>query len=152
MRTMCFAKPSSHLRWLKGLILEFFNTDPGFGFILSDDGSPDVFVHLHEVEAAEMKTLVGGQVLVYNTAPARDGRLRTGFAQCFCLLDGLFDKYRDLAVFTRDDAAAVVQRHFIASVSFSLLRPCQPWSRHASQWALVYPWSYLGRFGALFLH
>ena len=31
-------------------------------------------VHVHDVEAAGMKTLVAGQVLVYNTAPARDGR------------------------------------------------------------------------------
>jgi cold shock CspA family protein len=46
---------------LKELILEFFNTDPRFGFILSDDGG----------------------LLVYDTAPARDGRLKAGFAQCF---------------------------------------------------------------------
>ena len=76
MRTICFAKPSSHLRWLKELILELFNTDPGFGFILSDDGGPDVFVHVHDVETAGMKTLVAGQVLLYTTAPARDGRLK----------------------------------------------------------------------------
>jgi cold shock CspA family protein len=31
----------------------------------------DVFVHVHEVEAAGMKTLVAGQLLTYNTAPAR---------------------------------------------------------------------------------
>jgi len=52
-----------------------FNTDRGFGFILPDDGGTDVFVH-HDVEAAGMKTLVAGQVLVYNTTPARDGRLK----------------------------------------------------------------------------
>ena len=54
--------------------VKFFNTDRGFGFILPEDGGPDVFVHVHDVEAAGMKTLVAGQVLVYNTAPARDGR------------------------------------------------------------------------------
>jgi cold shock CspA family protein len=31
-------------------------------------------VHVHEVEFAGMKTLVKGQLLTYNTAPARDGR------------------------------------------------------------------------------
>jgi cold shock protein len=54
----------------------FFNQDPGFGFILPDDGGPDVFVHIHDVETAGMKTLVAGQVLICNTAPARDGRLK----------------------------------------------------------------------------
>jgi cold shock protein len=53
-----------------------FNTDRGFGFILPDDGGPDIFVQVHDVENAGMKTLVAGQVLVYNTAPARDGRLK----------------------------------------------------------------------------
>jgi len=36
----------------------------------------DVFVHVHEVEAAGMKTLIAGQLLTYNTAPARDGRTK----------------------------------------------------------------------------
>ena len=41
-----------------------------------DGGGSDVFVHVHEVEFAGMKTLVKGQLLTYNTAPARDGRLK----------------------------------------------------------------------------
>jgi cold shock protein len=49
--------------------VKFFNADRGFGFILPDDGGPDVFVHVHDVETADMKTLVAGQVLAYNTTP-----------------------------------------------------------------------------------
>ena len=49
--------------------VKFFNTDRGFGFILPDDGGPDVFVHVHEVEAAGMKMLVADQLVVYELAP-----------------------------------------------------------------------------------
>ena len=56
--------------------VKFLNTDRGFGFILPDEGGPDVFVHVHDVETAGMKTLVAGQVLAYTTTPARDGRLK----------------------------------------------------------------------------
>jgi CspA family cold shock protein len=45
--------------------VKFFNADRGFDFILPDDGGPDIFVHVHDVETAGMKT-----------APARDGRLK----------------------------------------------------------------------------
>jgi cold shock protein len=56
--------------------LKFFNEDRGYGFIVPDGGGSDVFVHVHEVEAAAMKTLVAGQLLTYETAPARDGRTK----------------------------------------------------------------------------
>jgi cold shock protein len=55
--------------------VKFFNKDRGFGFIVPDGGGADVFVHVHDVEVADINTLVRGQVLVYDTAPARDGRL-----------------------------------------------------------------------------
>ena len=51
-----------------------FNPDRGFGFILPDDGGPDVFVHIHDVEATGMKTLVAGQPVTYEIGPARGGR------------------------------------------------------------------------------
>jgi cold shock CspA family protein len=38
--------------------VKFFNTDRGYGFIAPDGGGSDVFVHVHEVEAAGMKMLV----------------------------------------------------------------------------------------------
>jgi len=54
--------------------VKFFNTDRGFGFIIPDEGGPDVFVHVHEVEAAGMKMLVASQVVACEVRPARDGR------------------------------------------------------------------------------
>src|SRR2546422_5113645 len=36
----------------------FFNTERGFGFILPDEGGPDVFVHVHDLEAAGIKTSI----------------------------------------------------------------------------------------------
>ena len=38
--------------------VKFFNTDRRFDFILPDDGGPDVFVHVHDVETAGITTLV----------------------------------------------------------------------------------------------
>jgi CspA family cold shock protein len=54
--------------------VKFFNSDRGYGFISPDGGGPDVFVHVHEVETAGMKTLVKGQRLAYEIGVARDGR------------------------------------------------------------------------------
>jgi CspA family cold shock protein len=54
--------------------VKFFNPDRGFGFILPDEGGPDVFVHVHDVEAAGMKLLVAGLLVAYEVGPARDGR------------------------------------------------------------------------------
>jgi cold shock protein len=56
--------------------VKFFNADRGYGFIAPDGGGADVFVHVHDVEFAGIKALVKGQPLTYNTAPARDGRLK----------------------------------------------------------------------------
>jgi cold shock protein len=46
----------------------------GYGFIAPDGGGSDVFVHVHDVEAAGLKILVAGQLVAYKVGPARDGR------------------------------------------------------------------------------
>jgi cold shock CspA family protein len=40
----------------------------------TNDGGPDVFVHVHDVEAAGMRILVAGQSVAYEVGLARDGR------------------------------------------------------------------------------
>jgi cold shock protein len=54
--------------------IKFFNQDRGYGFIGPDGGGPDVFIHVHDVEAAGMKTLIAGQRFGYDIGTARDGR------------------------------------------------------------------------------
>ena len=45
-----------------------------FGRGATDNGGSDVFVHVHDVEAAGMKILEAGQLIAYEVGPARDGR------------------------------------------------------------------------------
>jgi CspA family cold shock protein len=56
--------------------VKFFNSGRGYGFIAPDGGGSDVFVHVHDAEAAGMKILVAGQSIAYELGPARDGRIK----------------------------------------------------------------------------
>ena len=51
--------------------VKFFNTQKGFGFIQSSDGSKDVFVHISAVERAGMTTLHEGQKISYDVVTER---------------------------------------------------------------------------------
>jgi cold shock protein len=51
--------------------VKFFNTQKGYGFIVQDDGGPDVFVHISAVERAGMHQINEGQKLSFDVQPDR---------------------------------------------------------------------------------
>jgi CspA family cold shock protein len=51
--------------------VKFFNAQKGYGFIVQDNGGPDVFVHISAVERAGMRTLVEGQKVSFDIEPDR---------------------------------------------------------------------------------
>jgi CspA family cold shock protein len=55
--------------------VKFFTAQKGYGFIVQDDGSPDVFVHISAVERAGMHNLNEGQKLSFDVqADPRSGK------------------------------------------------------------------------------
>jgi CspA family cold shock protein len=42
-------------------IVKWFNPEKGYGFITLDDGTPDAFIHISEVEKAGLRTLSENQ-------------------------------------------------------------------------------------------
>jgi cold shock protein len=55
--------------------VKFFNAQKGFGFIVQDNGGPDVFVHISAVERAGMSTLNEGQKVTFDIeADRRSGK------------------------------------------------------------------------------
>jgi CspA family cold shock protein len=55
--------------------VKWFNVNKGFGFIVPDDGSKDVFVHISAVERAGLSSLLEGQRVQYEVGRDRKGRL-----------------------------------------------------------------------------
>src|SRR5262249_693139 len=62
--------------------VKFFNTDRAYGFIAPDDGSSDVFVYVHDVEAAHMKILVAGQLVDTRSASREMAAQRPSSLAC----------------------------------------------------------------------
>jgi CspA family cold shock protein len=54
--------------------VKWFSAAKGFGFITSDDGSADVFLHLSKVEEANLPTLESGTPLQYSIG-SRNGKV-----------------------------------------------------------------------------
>ena len=55
--------------------VKFFNSQKGYGFIVQDNGGPDVFVHISAVERAGMHILNEGQKLTFEVqADRRSGK------------------------------------------------------------------------------
>lgn len=46
--------------------VKFFNSTKGFGFIETDGGGSDVFVHISAVERSGMSTIAEGQKLTFD--------------------------------------------------------------------------------------
>lgn len=55
--------------------VKWFNQTKGYGFIMPDDGTKDVFVHVSAVERAGISTLNEGQKVGYELARGDRGRV-----------------------------------------------------------------------------
>ena len=51
--------------------VKWFNAQKGYGFIVQDNGGPDVFVHISAVERAGLSSLNEGQVVQYEVVSNR---------------------------------------------------------------------------------
>ncbi len=54
--------------------VKWFNLAKGFGFIVPEDGSKDVFVHISAVERAGLTSLSEGQKVSYELQPGQNGK------------------------------------------------------------------------------
>ena len=53
--------------------VKWFSDDKGFGFIVPDDGSKDVFVHHSQISGSGFKTLAEGAKVSYETEAGPKG-------------------------------------------------------------------------------
>jgi CspA family cold shock protein len=55
--------------------VKWYNSQKGYGFIVPDDGSKDVFVHVSAVERSGLGTLSDGQKVSYDVERGQQGKL-----------------------------------------------------------------------------
>jgi CspA family cold shock protein len=53
--------------------VKWFNEKKGFGFIIPDDGSDDVFVHHSKIATQGFRTLKEGQAVEFDLAQGKKG-------------------------------------------------------------------------------
>lgn len=54
--------------------VKWYNSQKGYGFIMPDDGSKDVFVHASDVERAGLGSLNEGQKVNYDLQRGQQGK------------------------------------------------------------------------------
>jgi cold shock protein len=55
--------------------VKWFNAQKGYGFIQTEEGGADVFVHISAVQNAGLQTLKEGQRIGYETERGRNGKI-----------------------------------------------------------------------------
>jgi cold shock protein len=54
-------------------VVKWFNAEKGYGFIVPDDGTPDVFVHQSQIQVAGYRSLTEGQRVQFETQAGDKG-------------------------------------------------------------------------------
>jgi len=62
--------------------VKWFNENKGYGFIVPDDGSADLFVHQSEVKTAGQIPLKEGQKLEFEVGQGKKGPCATNVKPC----------------------------------------------------------------------
>ena len=62
--------------------VKWFNERKGYGFIVPDDGSEDVFIHHSNIAAEGFRSLEEGQKVEYDTGKGRKGPEATNVKPC----------------------------------------------------------------------